>query len=94
MPLSIREIQQGLRKKGFVAENKHHQLYRLELEGEITSIRTMISHGSKKKDYGEELISRMRRQLKLDTKSQLVDLVKCPMTFDEYVAHLRTIKAI
>lgn len=82
-------IESGLRQKGFVKSNSEHRLYHFSLNGRLTHIRTMISHGSKYKVYGDILLGLMKIQLKLDTVPQLRDLVTCPLSTEGYIEILR-----
>ena len=53
-------------------------------EKESESIPILTSHGDKNKPYGNPLLSRVKRQLKLDALSQVLDLLKCPMSGKGY----------
>ena len=81
-----RALKTGLLNKGFrVYEGDHHFLF-LYIGGKKTAVRTRISHGSK--EYGDNLLSLVARQLHL-TKDELMNLIDCPMTHNEYVATLK-----
>jgi len=77
------KISSSLLKKGFVVRESHHKYYILFVDGKKTSIRTRISHGSK--EYGVNLLSAMRKQLKLNYMDELTDLINCPMSMSDYV---------
>lgn len=85
-----KEIQQALEKKGFVKkEGDHHFYFFTDKEGKITpNIKTKISH-NKKKEYGDNLLSMIQKQLKLETKKELLNLIECSLSEDEYREILR-----
>lgn len=88
MQLSRRAIEGSLQQKGFVVDDdSHHRYFHHEYDGKRTGVFTYTSRTLK--DYGDPLLSSMRKQLKLDTVRQLRDLVNCPMSQDEYNAHLK-----
>ncbi len=70
--------------KGFVKEDSHHRYFYHEVKGKRTGISTHTSHGSDYKTYGDNLLRLIKKQLRLDALSQVVDLLKCPMTGDDY----------
>jgi hypothetical protein len=82
-------IEEGLLGKGFVTTEKHHRYFHHAHEGRETGAYAFTSRGSKFKTYGPELIARMKKTLRLDTNQQVVDLVLCPMSADDYLALLR-----
>jgi hypothetical protein len=82
-----REIKEGLTKKGFITVQGDHTFLFLSVEGRKSSIRTKISHGNK--EYGDNILSLVARQLRITTK-QLDDLLDCPMSYEDYLAILRT----
>lgn len=84
-------IEEGLLDKGFLRqETSHHRYFHHMHEGRETGAYAYTSRGSKLKTYGPELIARMKRTLQLDTTRQVVDLVLCPMSSEEYVSLLRS----
>jgi len=64
---------------------RDHRKFFLYYEGKKTGVFTYTSHGSKYKDIGDALISKMKRQLRLRTNKEAIDLLKCPMSGDEYL---------
>src|SRR5262245_44663657 len=79
----------SLLKKGFVeTSGGDHRYFYLWVDGKKTGIHTYVSRGTKYKELGEDLVTAIRKQLKLGTKQQLLDLVACPMGIPEYVQHL------
>ena len=89
MPRERREIKKQLLRKGFVEDNSGHTMFRLKVDGKMTGIKACLSHGSKYKDYSDSLLNLIKRELKLDTKSQLFRLLDCPLKYEDYVAYLR-----
>ena len=79
-----REVRSGLKKKGFVESNKAHKflLYH-SLDGLRTEVSTFMSHGSDKENLGEDLISKMAKQCRLD-KGDFERLISCPLSQPAY----------
>lgn len=77
-----RDMMRSFVSKGFLRSENDHHWFAYFHNGKKTSIRTKISHDSR--DYGDELLSKVSRQLKL-SKNQLLDLIDCPMSKDEYL---------
>ncbi|GBF52059.1 hypothetical protein LPTSP4_35970 [Leptospira ryugenii] len=78
------KIESSLIKKGFKLIESHHRFYYFEHNGILTSIRTKISTGSSYKTYNDSLIAQLKKQLKFNTKKELLDFINCPMTAEEY----------
>ncbi len=89
MQISRKKIENGLKRKKFIKDNKDHRFFRLIVDGKISSIRTFTSHGSGYKDYNDLLLGMMKRELKLENISQLIRLIECPLEYDAYIAYLR-----
>jgi hypothetical protein len=49
-----------------------------------TGAYTYTSHSAKQKDVSGDLLSSMRKQLKLETTREAVDLIKCPIDKEEF----------
>ena len=82
-----KQIVRTLKKNGFVVSEKHHHYYRyITLAGETVDIKTYVSHGVK--DYGNQLLSDMAKQLKL-TKQELLELIDGEMSREEYEGILK-----
>jgi len=79
-----KKIIDALLKKGFVIkESDHHLFFFTDKNGNlVNAIRTKVSH-DKKKDYDDFLLQAMKKQLKLDTLKDLLDLIDCPLTQEE-----------
>ena len=80
-------IQDALLSKGFRFDNTHHRYLVLHVGGKATAIRTFVSHGGK--DYHDDLLSKVQKQLRLPRKQDLLRLIDCPMNEVEYVQVLR-----
>lgn len=78
-----KEIEKALCSKGFEVNKTHHRMLRLYVNGRKSNIRTKLSHGLK--EYNDSLLGELRKQLKLDNKEQLKDLIKCPMSKEKYI---------
>ncbi len=83
-----RDIEKALLAKGFKVEQTHHEYFWFYYNGKRTHIKTRISHG--KKEYGPNLISAIKKQLKLQSKQQIEDLLNCPMSEEDYIELLRS----
>jgi hypothetical protein len=90
------EVKKALESKGFKLsdkKSKDHFFYIYIYKGKKTSIFTKLSHGSKYKSIGDDLLQKMSRQLKLN-KVQFIDFVDCPLTKEDYEKHLKDIGVI
>ncbi len=82
MPLKTRLLKSSLQNKGFKAELGNHIFLCFETtNGNETNIWTKISHG--KSEYDDNLLALVAKQLKL-SKKQLLDLVNCPLSREDY----------
>ncbi len=82
-----KEVEGAFSQKGFALyEQADHRYYFFFLNGKQV-VRTKVSHGTKYKDLGDDLLTQMARQCKL-TKSQFLRLVDCPMSQEEYESTL------
>lgn len=79
-------IESTLPKKGFVIDStkQSHKYFYHEYNGQRTGAYTYTSHGSSYKTYGDELLKRMKEQLRLDTLKEVRDLLLCPMDAEAY----------
>lgn len=80
--VKTRKIKSGLQSKGFNIEEKDHTYLYFVVDGKKQGPSTQISHGVS--EYSDSLLSKMVRQLSLDNKRQLIDLIKCPLSMEEY----------
>lgn len=81
--IKTREIRANLLSKGFQIEESHHEFLWFYFNGKRTHIKTRLSHG--KDEYGPKLISLMKKQVKLNSKKEVEDLLKCPMSEEKYI---------
>jgi len=80
----------SLQQKGFRKENSTHHIYfHHEFEGKETGAYTYFSHSKQKKDISGYLLRSMRKQLRLDSISQAVALLECPMDEETYNSIVR-----
>jgi len=85
MKVNRKEIDKNLPKKGFRREKDGHHIYfHHEYEGQDSGAYTFISHSSKFKDISGDVLLSIRKQLKLDTNRDAVNLIKCPIDEDTY----------
>ncbi|HKZ41556.1 MAG TPA: hypothetical protein VJ044_11375 [Candidatus Hodarchaeales archaeon] len=78
------QIERSLPTKGFVREETHHRYFYHEFNGKRTGAYTYTSHGSSYKTYGDPLLKRMKKELRLDTLQEVRRLLECPMDGDQY----------
>lgn len=89
--IARRKLERALARKGFRKEeaSRDHCFWWFYYQGKRTLIFTKISRGSGYKDYGDDLLNKVKLQLRLDTIQQLRDLVNCPITEQDYILHLK-----
>lgn len=91
MQVNRRVIEQSLSRKGFEKKvDGHHRYFHHMYKGLATGAYAYTSHGSDYRSYGRELLGRMKGELKLRTMGEVVDLVKCPMSGEQYNDVLRS----
>jgi len=89
MSLDRSRIQDNLPKKGFVEQDdRKHVFYHLYYEGKKTHIRTYVSHGSKYRTLGDDLVSKMAVQCKLTVKN-FRGLAECTVSQEDYFKLLK-----
>lgn len=90
MPRDRDDIERALSKKGFRMEERGHHRYFNFYDGEkYTGISTYVSRGTSHKVYSDTLLSQMYKQLKLDNRQELLQLIDCPMDEQQYREKLR-----
>ena len=89
MPIETRKFTQNLLKKGFIEKEGHHRYFFHIHDGKETGIKTKVSHTRKMKDISNDLISQIKKQLKLNNNSQVKDLANCPMSEKDYIDFLQ-----
>lgn len=82
-----REIENALLSKGFIRSDSNHRFFHLYVDGKRTPIRTYLSHGVS--EYGDDLLSKVRQQMKLRSKKELLEFIDCPVTHEDYVEIVR-----
>lgn len=88
--LKVRRVKKSMRKKGFVLGDRddHWVFHYYTDDGQrITGIHPMISHSEV--EISGRLLKDMRRQCKLRTTREFIDLVNCPISKADYRARLR-----
>ncbi|MCY4519286.1 MAG: hypothetical protein OXC13_00740 [Caldilineaceae bacterium] len=85
-----RKIRRALQQKGFRREqdSRHERYVLVDQDGRDTSVFTVISRGSRYRDYGDRLLSYMASELLL-SRSQLLDLIDCPLDYSAYLKLVR-----
>ena len=86
MPKGARVVIAGLERKGFQRRENDHTFLQLWMAGRKTAIYTKVSHGEK--EIGDKLLGAMARQICL-TRRQLLELVDCSMSAEDYIHVLR-----
>lgn len=84
------KIEGSLEKKGFVlsSDKTKHKYFMHTYKGKETGPYAYTSHGSSYKTYGDELLKRMKVELRLDTLKEVRDLLNCPMDAEAYNAKM------
>lgn len=80
--IKTKDIHDALTRKGFRPAETHHEMLWLFVNGQKTSIRTRLSHGTN--EYDDGLLGLMAKQLKL-RRTDLNRLIECPLKEKEYV---------
>jgi hypothetical protein len=83
------QVVSALTSKGFVLEERDHIFLFLRVDGRKTGIYTYVSRGKSHRVLSDDILTFMKKQLRLDTKRQLLELVECPMDLAAYIALLR-----
>jgi hypothetical protein len=83
-------IDQSLTKKGFERSNQSSHLhYKLIIDGKITDIRTKMSMGSNYKTIGDNLLSKMSKQLKMKSVADFRRYIECTYSEESYIGFLK-----
>ncbi len=86
MPINRRKMESSLQAKGFERDPQgSHVFFRHQHEGRYTGIYTMVSHTRRMRDISGDLLTLIRKQLKLDRSQEVKNLLECPMTQEDYV---------
>lgn len=86
-PRKAHDIVSVLKQKGFRQISTHHKYFHLYIEETATEIYTFISHGID--EYGNDLLSKMKKQLGFTNQQDFNDFLNCPMTYQDYVKMLQ-----
>lgn len=91
MKIDRAKAEKNLPQKGFVtARDRHHIFFHHEVNGRRSKAWTKISHTKGVKDIDKGLLTAMRKQLCLQSNSQVKDLCECPMDGEQYIQALRS----
>lgn len=70
-----------------IDSKRDHRFYELYIDDQWV-LQTKVSTGTSYSELGDPLLAKIAKQLKV-SKRQLTDLVNCPMSYDDYIEHLR-----
>jgi hypothetical protein len=86
-----RKLESALLAKGFreAKGDRDHRFYFFYYQGKKTIVRVKISTGTGYKDYGDELIRKVKSQLRLISNKQLFDFAECQLSENNYIAILK-----
>lgn len=89
MKVERKDILKNLPKKGFVKDdNGHHVYFHHQVNGKNTGPYTYVSHDKNKtKTFSD--VTLIRKQLRLDTNREAVELIDCRMDGATYQEILR-----
>ena len=86
-------VKRSLLKKGFFTSDKKHKVFTYRtIKGDITTIKTHVSHGSKK-DISDGIISQMAKQCKVD-KQFFEEFARCHIDQAKFENQLKEQKSI
>ncbi len=89
------DIEKALLKKGFVKEsNSHHNYYYLTIDGKKSDLYTYLSHGKNAKDYGVNLMNKVKKQLRFEDSNMAENFLDCPMSEEQYLDMLKKLDVI
>lgn len=82
MPRTKRDVDRGLKKKGFDSSERDHTYYTFHtVNGVKTSVYTKISHGER--EISDNLLAKMSRQIDLPRRD-FDRLIDCAISHVEY----------
>lgn len=90
MALERRDIRSALLAKGFsldTSRKRSHERFEYRLET-TEPVYTELSRGTRERTYHDKLLAKVKKQLLLDSKAQLLAFVACPLTKELYHEHL------
>jgi hypothetical protein len=75
VPIERKQIETSLRKKGFVQEGGDHRYFYREVGGRRTGAYSFTSRGTGHKTYHDNLLSAIKKELRLDSMNQVKRLL-------------------
>ena len=79
-----KDMRKAYRRKGFIqSEGGQHEQWTFAPHGVVSPVKTTISRGSSYKTYGDDLLKWVRKELKLPSKNDLLDLIDCTTTHEQ-----------
>ena len=93
-PRKTGDLIKTLSKKGFklIKSKKHHSYFYLHIDGIKHNIHTYFSHGLH--EYDKNLMGEIKKQLKFKDSEKAEEFFDCPMSGDDYVKMLESLKEI
>ena len=90
MQIEKKDLESSLPRKGFDRDNsrEHHTYFNHRYQGKFTGAYTYVSHGMK--SIGDSIITKMKKQLRLNNSQQVIGLVNCPISGEDYVQILKS----
>lgn len=86
MPIEREKIRKALKGKGYfeVTKKKDHDFFYLILNGVKHPVFTKLSRGSSYKNYSDDLVRDVYKQIRL-SKTEFLEYVECSLRFEDYV---------
>lgn len=86
MPTEREKIRKALKGKGYVevTKKKDHDFFYLFLNGVKYPIFTKLSRGSSYKEYSDDLVRDVYKQIRL-SKDEFTEYVECSLRLEDYV---------
>lgn len=95
---SVKDIEKALLAKGFEKvtskQKSHHTYYYFNHDGKRTGVYTYLSHGSKSSDYGPQLMSKIKQQLKFQDAKLAEAFLDCPFKEHQYIDMLKKLEEL
>lgn len=89
------DIEKTLLRKGFIKDgNSHHNCYYLIIDGKKSDLYTYLSHGKSSEDYGNNLMNKVKKQLRFTDTKKAELFLDCPMSEVQYIQMLKDEDAI
>ena len=87
-----RKVENALRKKGFEKENTHsdHIWYVLIVNNEVEpKIKVHMSMGGHGENIKQHNLKKMSLEMRMEDQKQFYNFINCPLSYDQYLDHLR-----